>query len=256
MNKANLIYGFHSITPLLWQDGQSIDKIYLEDKRRDKRVQEVLELVQERGITLEMVTGQYLERLCGSNKHQGIVAQLNTAPAANKTTLKELLTELDQRETATIVVLDGITDPHNLGAIIRSCDCFGVDAIILPKDNSASINATVAKVSSGAINHLPVLVVNNLARTLDEIKEYGFWIAGTTLADRSVSLFDFKPDNKMVWVMGSEGDGIRRLVAESCDYLVSIPMFGSTQSLNVSVATGVVLSHARYLQVAPTKAIS
>lgn len=249
MNSNNLIYGFHSILPLLWQSPEQIKTIYLEERRKDKRVREVLELIQKHGIVIEEMSAQQLDRLCGQAKHQGIVALLDSmVTSANKTNLKELLAELNERNSATIMVLDGITDPHNLGAIIRSCDCFGVDAVILPKDNSASINATVAKVSSGAINHVPVIVVNNLARTLDEIKEYGFWIAGTTLAERSVSLFEFKPDNKMVWVMGSEGEGIRRLVAESCDYLVSIPMFGQTQSLNVSVATGVVLSHAKYLQ--------
>lgn len=254
MKKSELIYGFHSVAPLLWQNPQQIATIYLEDKRRDKRAQEILQLAQEHAINLEMVSAQQLDRLCGHNKHQGVAAQLNDELSSVKqTNLKQLLAELNERDSATIVVLDGITDPHNLGAIIRSCDCFGVAAVILPKDNSANINATVAKVSSGAINHIPVIVVNNLARTLDEIKEYGFWIAGTTLAERSVSLFDFKPDNKMVWVMGAEGEGIRRLVAESCDYLVSIPMFGNTQSLNVSVATGVVLSHARYLQVKTTK---
>lgn len=244
---SNLIHGFHSITPLLWQNPENIEVIYLDNKRKDKRVQEVLDIVNEHQINLELLSGSQLDKLAGSSKHQGIIAKLATERVtAKQINLKELLKELDSHEKASIVVLDGVTDPHNLGAIIRTCDCFAVDAIIIPKDNSASINATVAKVSSGAINHIPVLVVNNLARTLDEIKEHDYWIAGTTLADRSVSLFDFVPDKKMVWVMGAEGSGIRRLVAESCDYLVSIPMYGSTQSLNVSVATGVILSYAKY----------
>lgn len=242
------IYGFHSVNPLLWQNPAAIEVVYLDNKRQDKRATEIMELVHQHNVPLELVSGAKLDKLCGTSKHQGIVALLNvsSSSSAKELNLKALMGELAELNSATIMVLDGITDPHNLGAIIRSCDCFGVNAIILPKDNSATVNATVAKVSSGAINHVPVLVVNNLARTLDEIKEHGFWIAGTTLTERSVNLFEFTPDKKMVWVMGSEGEGIRRLVAESCDYLVSIPMSGSTQSLNVSVAAGVVLSYAKY----------
>lgn len=243
----NIVYGFHSVSPLVWQNPDSIEVIYLDGKRNDKRVSELLATAKEAGVVIEMVNATKLDKIASSNKHQGVVAVLVEQISKKDLSIKTILAELQERESSIIVVLDGITDPHNLGAIIRSCDCFGVDAVIVPKDNSASINSTVAKVSSGAINNIPVVVVNNLARTLDDIKEYGYWIAGTTLADTSVSLFDFKPDKKMVWVMGSEGDGIRRLVAESCDYLVSIPMFGNTQSLNVSVATGVVLSYNRYV---------
>lgn len=244
----NLVYGFHSVSPLVWQNPDSIQTIYVDAKRNDKRVSELLAEAKAAGIVVEMVAATKLDKIAATNKHQGVVAILVEQITKKDLSIKTILAELQERDASLIVVLDGITDPHNLGAIIRTCDCFGVDAVIVPKDNSANINPTVAKVSSGALNNIPVVVVNNLARTLDEIKEYGYWIAGTTLADTSISLFDFKPDEKMVWVMGSEGDGIRRLVAESCDYLVSIPMYGNTQSLNVSVATGVVLGYTRYLQ--------
>lgn len=245
---SNVVYGFHSIMPLIWQHPESIEIVYLDSKRQDKRSQELINVAADAGVVVESVSGTKLDKIAETNKHQGVVAVLNSNTTKKDFNLKTVLNELSEKDNSIIVVLDGVTDPHNLGAIIRTCDCFGVDAVIVPKDNSASINSTVAKVSSGAINNVPVIVVNNIARALEEIKDYRYWIAGTTLADSSVDLFSFKPDARMVWVMGSEGDGIRRLVAENCDYLVSIPMYGSTQSLNVSVAAGVVLSYSRYFQ--------
>ncbi len=245
---ADLIYGFHSVSPLLWQNPEKVAVIYLDNKRHDKRVAELSQLAEENSISIELVNTAKLDKMCGNSKHQGVVAELSESIAKKSMTLKAVLDELNDKTDSTLVVLDGVTDPHNLGAIIRSCDCFGVDAVIIPKDNSASVNATVAKVAVGAINNIPVIIVNNLARSLEEIKDAGYWIAGTTLAERSVSLFEFKPDRRMAWVMGAEGTGIRRLVAENCDYLVSIPMYGKTQSLNVSVATGVVLSYNKYSQ--------
>ncbi|MDD3266219.1 MAG: 23S rRNA (guanosine(2251)-2'-O)-methyltransferase RlmB [Burkholderiales bacterium] len=243
----NLIFGFHSVNPLVWQQAESIEVLYIDNKRNDKRATELIKIAEEKNILIELVSNKYLDNLIKSNKHQGVIAKLAEEMSKAKTyTLKGVLTDLEAKSNSTIVVLDGITDPHNFGAIIRTCDCFGVDAVIISKDNSVGVNATVAKVSSGAINNIPVVVVNNLVTALDDIKEHGYWIAGTTLNERSVSLFEFKPDNKMVWVMGSEGSGLRRLVAETCDHLVSIPMFGNTQSLNVSVAAGVVLSYSKY----------
>lgn len=245
----NLIFGFHSVNPLIWQQSDTIEILYIDNKRNDKRATELIKIAKEKNILIELVSNKYLDNLIKSNKHQGVIVKLLEELSKDKTyTLKGILADLKEKANSTIVVLDGVTDPHNFGAIIRTCDCFGVDAVIIPKDNSVGVNATVAKVSSGAINNVPVIVVNNLVTALDEIKEHGYWIAGTTLNEKSVDLFKFKPDNKMVWVMGSEGSGLRRLVAETCDHLVSIPMFGDTQSLNVSVATGVVLSYSKYSQ--------
>ena len=243
----DLIYGFHSISPILWKSPSSIDILYCEKDRDDRRIVEFIAEANKHGVVVEFISKSKLDKIAQTNKHQGVVASLAQV-TKKELSLKNTLAELELNSTSIIVVLDGITDPHNLGAIIRSCDCFGVDAVVLPKDNSANINATVAKVSSGAVSNIPVIVVNNISRALDEIKDYGYWIAGTTLAETSVSLFDFKPDNKIVWVLGSEGGGIRRLVAENCDYLVSIPMFGNTQSLNVSVAAGGVLSYTQLMK--------
>lgn len=246
----SFIFGFHSINPLIWQQPETIEVLYLDNKRHDKRAAELIKVAQEKNISVELVSNRYLDNLIKSNKHQGVIAKLTEEVSKTKTyTLKGILSDLADKIISTIVVLDGVTDPHNFGAIIRTCDCFGVDAVIIPKDNSVGVNATVAKVSSGAINNVPVVVVNNVVTALEEMQEVGYWIAGTTLHETSVNLFEFKPDNKMVWVMGSEGSGLRRLVAETCDHLVSIPMFGNTQSLNVSVASGVVLSYSKYREI-------
>lgn len=242
----NLIYGFHGVVSLLTKNSQAIAMIYLDDKRHDKRSEDLLTLAQSKSIAIIRTTNQNLDKLSANANHQGIVATLNADTRPKAEDLDEFLARVSAKDKSLLVVLDGITDPQNLGAIIRTCECFGVDGIIIPKDNSAPVNALVAKISAGAINYLPVIVVNNLARALEKIKDQHYWIAGTSLSKKSVNLFEFKPDSKMVWVFGSEHDGIRRLVLEGCDYLVSIPMTGNTQSLNVSVATGVVLAYNQW----------
>lgn len=154
---ADLIYGFHSVSPLLWQNPEKVAVIYLDNKRHDKRVAELSQLAEENSISIELVNTAKLDKMCGNSKHQGVVAELSESIAKKSMTLKAVLDELSNKIDSTLVVLDGVTDPHNLGAIIRSCDCFGVDAVIIPKDNSASVNATVAKVAVGAINNIPVI---------------------------------------------------------------------------------------------------
>lgn len=246
----NFIYGLHSVEALLKNNPEQVEVVYIDSQRQDKRVVQLIELLDTAAIKYEHVGKSLLDKKAAGVNHQGIVAIIahKSASLLPQISLKDFLKEKSANDSSVIIVLDGITDPHNLGAIIRTCDCFGVDAVIVPKDNSASVNATVAKTSAGAVNYIPVIVVNNLARTLEELKEHNYWIAGTTLAENSVELFDFVPDKKIVWVMGSEDKGIRRLVAENCDYLISIPMEGSTQSLNVSVAAGVVLSYTKYVK--------
>jgi 23S rRNA (guanosine2251-2'-O)-methyltransferase len=244
----NLIYGFHSVTSYLKQNPHGIDSIYLDSKRNDKRLQQVLTLAAHHHIAVELVVTEKLNQLLSHTNHQGIIAKVSSSLSQPKT-LDEVLNTLGNKPDALVLILDGITDPQNLGAIIRSADCFGVDAVIIPKDNSASVdNPVVAKVSSGAIYSLPVLTVNNINRTMDKLKEHEFWIAGTSLRQNSINLFEFKFQGKLAWVMGNEGSGIRRLITENCDYLISIPMLGQTQSLNVSVATGVVLAYTKFMQ--------
>ncbi|MCC2645327.1 MAG: rRNA ((2251)-2-O)-methyltransferase RlmB [Burkholderiales bacterium] len=237
------IYGFHSIEAAILNAPESINYVLINSSRHDKRQNHLLELIKIHNIEVNHVNN--LDELVGTNKHQGVVAVIN--PKNTKLEFKDLIKDLDTKDNAIILILDGITDVHNFGAIIRSADCFGVQAIIIPKNNSASTsNPIIAKTSSGAINKLPIITVNNLSRAIEQLKEHGFWIAGTALTENSINLFEFKCNKKIVWVMGSEGTGMRRLISENCDYLVTIPMQGVTKSLNVSVATGVVLAYTRF----------
>lgn len=250
MKIPQLIYGFHSVEAALNNSPREISRILFDSQRNDKRCTSLLRLAQKSGVRIEHVTSQVLDQLSHNASHQGVVAELELAEAKTVMTLKELLLSIKNKANAIILILDGITDPHNLGAIIRSAECFGVDAVIIPKDNSANVkNPVVVKVSSAASNYIPVITVNNLVTAINDLQEQEFWVAGTSLTDKSISLFDFKHQGRTAWVMGSEGDGIRRLVAENCDYLVSIPLYGKTESLNVSVATGIVLAYTKLLHV-------
>lgn len=249
----NFIYGFHSIIACIKNSKNSsseIITIYYDQKRKDSRLNQLAQLARSNNIQIKAVDAAKLDQLVTEGKtHQGVVAETLTPDKFVATTLEEFIHAHANKKEAIVLILDGVTDPQNLGAIIRSADCFNVDAIIIPKNNSANPNnATVAKSSSGAIFHLPIIIVNNLTSTIDKLKQQEFWIAGTALGDTAVNLFDFKFTGKLVWVVGNEGRGIRRLVQENCDYLVTIPMLGKTQSLNVSVATGIVLAHTRLIQ--------
>lgn len=245
---SNLIYGFHSVIGFIKNNVQYIDVMYIDQNRKDKRQNECLVLIKQYNVPFEFVNNERLNSLVGTVNHQGIVARIKMQKKIMPN-LDLLLEGFRDKKNALILILDGITDTHNLGAIIRTADCFGVDMIIVPKDNAANAdNPVVAKVSSGAVNNIPIITVNNLNRTIELLKNHEFWIAGTSLTNTSVELFDFRADGRIAWVMGSEDHGIRRLVAKNCDYLVTIPMFGKTQSLNVSVATGVILSYTRLRQ--------
>ncbi len=245
----NIIYGFHAIISLAKNNPNAIDKIYIDNKRRDKRQENLYTVANEQNVQTVRTSDETLNKLAPNSSHQGVVALLHSTTSIESLTLEQIIDKTVNKPNAIILVLDGITDPQNLGAIIRAADCFAVDAIIIPKDNSApSNNPIVAKTSCGAIHNIPVLTVNNLVRAIDKLKDAEFWVAGTTLHEKSINLFDFKHKQRLVWVMGSEGSGIRRLIAENCDYLVNIPMHGKTQSLNVSVATGIILAYTRFIQ--------
>lgn len=244
----SIIFGFHAVTSYLNNSVNDICNIYMDSARHDQRVNNLIDLCKTNNIDIILVDSKKLDSLAKGGKHQGIVAELSKN-ITRTYHLKELLNNTIAKDDSIILILDGITDPHNLGAIIRTAECFGVDGIILPKDNSANVsNSTVAKISSGAINNIPVITVTNINRTIDELKEQEYWITGTTLASRAVSLFDFNFTGKVAIVMGNEEKGIRKLVQENCDFLVTIPRYGKTQSLNVSVASGIILSYVRLLQ--------
>lgn len=246
----NLIYGFHAIEAYLKANPELIELVYIEPKKQqDQRIKELTTNLAKLEITFNYCELDKVIKNSHKLNHQGVIAYLKSdslSPQDSFTNLKDALQEICNNEQSIVLILDGITDPHNLGAIIRTCDCFKVDLIILPKNNSANINnPIVAKTSSGAISHIPVITVNNLSTAIQTLKECDYWIAGTSLEPHSVNLFEFKVPSKLTWVMGSEGKGMRRLIKENCDYLVTIPMYGNTSSLNVSVATGVILSYTR-----------
>ena len=246
---SNIIFGFHTVEAYLTSSTDAVLKVYINNTRKDKRINNTINLCKQHNLTIEYVDHKKLDSLSQDGNHQGVVAEVTTATKPIFSSIKELLKELPNKEDSIIIALDGITDPHNLGAIIRSAECFGVDAIILPKDNSANANnSTVEKTSCGATKLIPILNVTNLNQALDTLKENEYWVIGTSLADSSKSLFEFEFKGKMAIVMGNEEKGIRRLIQENCDFLVNIPMSGQTQSLNVSVATGVILAHSRFIQ--------
>jgi 23S rRNA (guanosine2251-2'-O)-methyltransferase len=213
-------------------------------------MRQFIERVQEAGVRLVEADGVRLARLCGSHGHQGVAARVNAVAQVHS--LDELLETLEannaalpveQRVQPLILVLDGVTDPHNLGACLRVADGAGAHAVIAPKDHAAGINATVAKVASGAAETVPYFMVTNLARTLNELKERNIWIIGTS-GQAAQTLYQVDLKGPVALVLGAEGDGMRALTAKTCDQLVSIPMLGAVESLNVSVASGVCLYEA------------
>jgi len=250
MSNPKTLFGFHAVGVRLKTAPQSIVEIYADPTRRDARMRQFVERVVEAGVRLIEADSMRLAKLCGSHGHQGVVARVHEL--AQVTSLDELLEQLEaanadkplaEREQPLLLVLDGVTDPHNLGACLRVADGAGVHAVIAPKDHAAGINATVAKVASGASETVPYFMVTNLASTLGELKERNIWIIGTS-DQASKTLYQVDLKGPVALVLGAEGDGMRALTAKTCDELVRIPMRGAVESLNVSVASGVCLYEA------------
>ena len=250
MSSPKVLFGFHAVGVRLKTAPQSIVEIYFEPTRRDARMRQVIDKVNEAGVRLIEADGMRLSKLCGGHGHQGVAARVHSIEQVHS--LDELLENLessqlalpkDQHVNPLILVLDGVTDPHNLGACLRVADGAGVHAVIAPKDHAAGINATVAKVASGAAETVPYFMVTNLARTLGELKERNIWIIGTSDA-ATQTLYQADLTGPVALVLGAEGAGMRQLTSKTCDQLVSIPMRGAVESLNVSVASGVCLYEA------------
>jgi 23S rRNA (guanosine2251-2'-O)-methyltransferase len=216
----------------------SVIEVFFDPTRRDARMRQFQERAKEAKVKLVEADGMRLAQLAGNHGHQGVVARVHAIDIAKS--LDECLEALPENEPALILVLDGITDPHNLGACLRVADGAGVHAVIAPKDHAVGINATVAKVASGAAETVPYFMVTNLARTLNELKERNIWITGTS-DDAEKTLYDVDLKISTAWVLGAEGSGLRQLTRKTCDQLVSIPMSGGVESLNVSVASGICL---------------
>src|SRR5574343_620047 len=243
MSSPKVLFGFHAVWVRLKTAPQSIIEIYYETTRRDQRMRQFLERAREAGVRLIEADGLRLAKLSVSHGHQVVAARVN--PMAQASSLDDLLDRLEaDGGVPLLLVLDGITDPHNLGACLRVADGAGAHAVIAPKDHACGINATVAKVASGAAETIPYFMVTNLARTLNELKERNIWIIGTS-DDAPKTIYQADLKGPVALVLGAEGHGMRQLTRKTCDELVSIPMQGAVESLNVSVASGVCLYEAR-----------
>ncbi|MCF8170515.1 MAG: 23S rRNA (guanosine(2251)-2'-O)-methyltransferase RlmB [Methylotenera sp.] len=237
-SSPKILFGFHAVGVRLKTTPASVIEVFFDPTRRDARMRQFQERAKEAKVKLVEADGMRLAQLAGNHGHQGVVARVHAIDIAKS--LDECLEALPENEPALILVLDGITDPHNLGACLRVADGAGVHAVIAPKDHAVGINATVAKVASGAAETVPYFMVTNLARTLNELKERNIWITGTS-DDAEKTLYDVDLKISTAWVLGAEGSGLRQLTRKTCDQLVSIPMSGGVESLNVSVASGICL---------------
>lgn len=240
MSESRIIYGFHAVISALRQGASTVREVYVASGRHDRRAQELIRLVETHGVRVVMVDDRRLDGMTGHTKHQGVAARVDAGRLPVH--IDEVLSAL--KEPPLLLVLDGVQDPRNLGACLRVADAMGVHAVIAPKDRAVGINATVSKVASGAAEAVPYIAVTNLARTLRELKEREIRIIG---ADEraATDLYSAKLAGPLAWVLGAEGEGMRRLTREHCDELVRIPMLGTVESLNVSVSAGICLAETR-----------
>jgi 23S rRNA (guanosine2251-2'-O)-methyltransferase len=239
MSAQKILFGFHAVTVRLKTAPQSVIEVHVDTTRRDQRMRQFVERVKDSGVKLLESDDERLSKICGNTRHQGVVARVQEL--AKSHSLDDVLDAVEGAPL--LLVLDGVTDPHNLGACLRVADGAGAHAVIAPKDNAAGINATVAKVASGAAETVPYFMVTNLARTLGELKERDIWVVGTS-DTATKSLYELDLQGPVALVLGAEGAGMRQLTARTCDELVHLPMKGAVESLNVSVAAGVCLYEA------------
>lgn len=237
-----VIFGLHAVTTALEKRPEDIARLLVQKGRQDKRLQALLELAAERGVSIATLPREELDTLV-SGRHQGVIAEVyaNEAPRYSEKQIPEILAGL--ASPALILVLDGVTDPHNLGACLRSADAAGVGLVIAPKDKAVGLTSVARKVACGAAETVPFVQVTNLARTLKQLQEAGIWLVGLA-GEAEQLLYEIDLTGPVGIVMGAEGSGLRRLTREHCDYLAKLPMAGAVSSLNVSVATGVTLFEA------------
>ncbi|QID18571.1 23S rRNA (guanosine(2251)-2'-O)-methyltransferase RlmB [Nitrogeniibacter mangrovi] len=237
--ETRFIFGFHAIQSRLRNDAESIHELHVAEGRQDARSRDLVALAESLGVRVMPTDAARLDGMAGGARHQGVVARVDAQHKVLK--LEDVLETLDG--PALLLVLDGVTDPHNLGACLRVADAAGAQAVIAPKDRSASLNATAIKVASGAADTVPYVTVTNLARAMRQMQEAGIWIVGAA-GEAEQSLYEVDQTGPVAWVLGAEGSGLRRLTRDTCDVLAKIPMHGSVDSLNVSVATGICLFEA------------
>jgi 23S rRNA (guanosine2251-2'-O)-methyltransferase len=240
-SNKQIIFGIHAVTSLLDHQPDRVTRIFIQRERRDSTVEEMAKKAAEHDISVEYLPKREIDKLAHDENHQGVIAYCQQMRIYDEHDLKQLLVKLTVPPF--LLILDGIQDPQNLGACFRSADAAGVHAIIAPKDKAVGLTPVVSKVASGAMETVPFVQVTNLARTLEMLKELGVWIYGAA-GEAEKTIYETDLNGPVALVLGGEGDGMRRLTREHCDALVKIPMFGTVQSLNVSVAAGIVMFEA------------
>lgn len=241
-DKAHYVIGIHAVRSALKHGAGRIQSIWVDAQRNDRRLKQLLEEVKNADIKVQSADRKTLDKLSGGANHQGIVASASVPSSLNESDLDDLLANLDR--PAMLLVLDGVTDPHNLGACMRTADASGVHAVIAPRDRSCGLTPVACKVASGAAETIPFVQVTNLARTLRHLQDaHQVFVIGTA-GEAEVELYQQDLKGNLAIVMGAEGSGMRQLTRKHCDQLIRLPMVGSVESLNVSVATGVVLYEA------------
>jgi len=245
-----ILFGFHPVTARLRDGAHTVREIYVDAARQDARLRELVAVAQQHGVRVIATDARRLDGLSGGAAHQGVVARIERVEQP-----RDVGALLDAREEPPfLLLLDGVTDPHNLGACLRTADAMGVHGVIVPRDRSVGLNATVAKVASGAAESVPLISVPNLVRAMEALQEAGVWLVGAA-AEGTESVFEARFDGPIGWVLGAEGQGLRRLTRERCDRLVRIPMLGRVESLNVSVAAALCLYETRRQRTMRTLAV-
>lgn len=242
MSKKNseIVYGIHAVESALKNRREDVLQLWVQHGRKDKRINDILDLARQYGVSVESISVDKLNKKCDDATHQGVLANLRISKA-KKFELEDIL---NKQGELLLLILDEVQDPHNIGACLRTADAAGVDAVIVSKNRSPGITAVVRKVACGAADAIPFIQVSNLARAMEQLRDNNVWIIGTA-GETDSNIYDINVANRTALVMGSEGKGMRRLTRENCDELVYIPMHGSVESLNVSVATGVALFELR-----------
>ncbi len=239
--QENYLYGLHSVKRLLEKRAQDIQVLFVLKGRQDKAMENLLNEAKKQGISIQATHRKQLDEFAPNGNHQGIIAQCNMPQALGEENLIDILEALEVPPF--LLILDGVQDPHNLGACLRTADGAGIHAVIAPKDRACNLTPVVCKVACGAEQTVPFVQVTNLSRCMEKLKERGIWIMGTS-GDADTMIYDFDLKGPLALVMGAEGQGIRQLTAKNCDKLLKIPLAGSVESLNVSVATGICLFEA------------
>lgn len=237
-----LIYGIHAVEAVLRNHPENVLQVFVQQGRNDNRIKTILSIAKNSGVSVQDITNEKLKEKCPKSRHQGVVVEVR-ANSSDTISLDALL----EKEQLLLLVLDEVQDPHNIGACLRTADAAGVDAVIVSKNRSPALTPVMRNVASGAAETVPYIMVSNLAQALEKIKQHNVWIIGTS-GDSEQTIYSAQASQRMALVMGSEGKGMRRLTREACDALVSIPMQGTVESLNISVATAVCLYEIRRQQ--------